>query len=104
MSSTAKMVLEVLAGPLDGAEIPLESAADWSKGGSGPLVCTWDEELGDPQAHFTVDDSGWHVGAVDAPHGTYRMNKNERLAESRQIAQGDIFRASQTWLLVRRIE
>jgi len=100
--SANDLALEILSGPLDGAAITLETGAEWSRAGDGPLAFPWDDELGQPQARFTVEDDGWYLEGLDAPHGTYRINREERLKkkEKAQLKSGDILKASQTWLLV----
>ena len=100
--SANNLVLEVLSGPLDGVVITLETEAEWSRTGETPLSFPWDAELGQPQARFTVEDDGWYLEGLDAPHGTYRINREERLKkkEKVQLKSGDILKASQTWLLV----
>jgi hypothetical protein len=39
-----------------------------------------------------------------ARHGTYRVNRDERVEEKVRLEAGDILKASNTWLLVREIE
>jgi hypothetical protein len=107
MSESRTLKLEVLSGPLDGAPITLETDAKWTCAGNGetPLTFPWDTELGDPQARFTVDaeEGRWYLEGLDAPHGTYRVNREERLTGKKvQLKGGDIIKASQTWLLVRQ--
>jgi hypothetical protein len=61
--------------------------------------------LGDPQARFTfeTEEGRWYLEALDAPHGTYRVNREERLTGRKvQLKGGDILKASNTWLLVRQ--
>ena len=98
------LLLEVLSGPLDGAAIPLEVEAEWSRAGESPLTFPWDAELGEPQARFTVEDGGWCLEGLDAPHGTYRVSREERLTGQKvQLKRGDLLKASDTWLLVRQV-
>ena len=93
--------LEILNGPLDGAPITLEAEAEWSRTGETSLSFPWDVELGEPQAQFTVEDDGWYLEGLDAPHGTYRVNREERVTgEKVKLKGGDILKASQTWLLI----
>jgi hypothetical protein len=93
----------MLSGPLDGASVTLESDAEWSRAGEGPLAFPWDAELGTPQARFTVDEGRWRLEGLNAPHGTYRVNREERVTGKQvQLERGDILKASQTGLLVRR--
>jgi hypothetical protein len=101
--SANNLVLEVLSGPLDGVAITLEAEAEWSHTGETPLSFPWDAELGQPQARFTVEEGHWHLEGLNAPHGTYRVNREERLTGKKvQLEGGDILKASQTWLLVRQ--
>jgi hypothetical protein len=103
MSTGQPLTLEVLSGPLDGAAITLEAKADWSRAGKGRLSFPWDAELGAPQARFTLKDDGWHIEGLNVQHGTYRINCEERLTgKSVSLEDGDILKASQTWLLVRQ--
>ena len=105
MSQGRRLVLEVLSGPLDGAAITLEAEVEWSRAGNGPVTFPWDGELGSPQGHFAVDEQGWGLQCVKSPHGTYRVNREERVTEARiQLAEGDLLKASHTWLLIRQIE
>ena len=71
--------------------------------GLPPLAFPWDAELGQPQAQFTIEAGRWYLeGLEDAPHGTYRINREERLTgEKVQLENGDILKASNTWLVVR---
>jgi hypothetical protein len=107
MSVEQRLVLEILSGPLDGATITLETDAEWNRAGAGEarLTFPWDTELGDPQARFTIDakEGRWYLEGLEAPHGTYRVNREERLTGKKvQLKGGDIIKASQTWLLVRQ--
>ena len=105
MSDQQQLMLEILSGPLDGAAITLEAEAEWSRAGDGPLIFPWDDELGSPQARFTVDEQGWSLQCSKSPHGTHRINKEERVTEARlQLAQGDLLKASHTWLLIHQVE
>jgi len=99
--SANNLVLEVLSGPLDGVAITLETEAEWGRTGETPLSFPWDAELGQPQARFTVEDDGWYLEGLDALHGTYRINREERVTgEKVKLKGGDILKASQTWLLI----
>lgn len=101
--SEGQLVLEILSGPLDGAITTLETEAKWSRAGDGPLAFPWDVELGEPQARFTAEEGGWWLEGLDAPHGTYRINREERIKEKVQLERGDILKASNTWLSVRQV-
>jgi hypothetical protein len=97
-----QLMLEVLNGPLDGAEIVIGEETEWSRGGDGPLAFPWDTELGEPQAKFTVDDQGWWIEDLSSPHGTYRLSgaSPERITAKWVLAADDVFKASATWLRV----
>jgi hypothetical protein len=93
--------LEVLNGPLDGATVALSQATEWTAAGQGPLSLPWDEELGQPQAHFRPDENGWTLTGQKVAHGTYRVNTDEKVTASVPLESGDLLKASGTWLLVR---
>lgn len=102
MSDQPKLTLEILSGPLDGATVVITEETAWRGAGKGPLAFPWDEELGQPQASFLPGETGWQLQVRESPHGTYRLNSGERLrAGTIQLAEGDILKASSTWLLVR---
>jgi hypothetical protein len=98
--SENKLQLEILTGPLDGTIVALDSDAEWSCIGEGPLIFPWDEELGEPQALFSRGEDGWQLEAVPSPHGTYRLNQGERVDDKVVLEDGDILKASHTWLFV----
>lgn len=100
MSKKPKLVLEILSGPLDGLTIHLEENTEWSRIGEGPLIFPWDDELGEPQARFTVEEGGWWLESLDAPHGTYYLKHGEKIKEKVQLEPSDILIASNTWLLI----
>ena len=93
--------LEVLNGPLDGATVTLEKETAWTRGRQGPLAFPWDEELGEPQAHFRPDENGWTLTGHHAAHGTHRINTREKVTSPIQLEKGDVLKASGTWFLVR---
>ncbi len=101
MSEKENLVLEILSGPLDGTTITLQGDTEWSCIGDGPLAFPWDEELGQPQARFTLDEEGWGLEGFDAPHGTYHINQGERIKDKVALEKGAILKASNTWLFVR---
>lgn len=102
MTTLRTLTLEFLSGPLDGAVVTLDSETEWTQTGEGKLAFPWDAELGAPQAHLTPDAEGWTLAGVKSPHGTYRLNTEERItAETLRLVVGDILKASNTWLLVR---
>ena len=100
MSEQQQLMLEILSGPLDGTIITLEADAEWSRAVEGPLGFPWDDELGEPQARFALDEQCWSLEGLNASHGTYRINHEERIKERVQLKRGDILKASRTWLLV----
>jgi hypothetical protein len=100
----SKLTLEVLSGPLDGAALTLEAETEWSKAGQGPLAFPWDDELGAPQARFRPTTDGWSLEGIKSPHGTYRVNREERVATPISLAKDDLLKASNTWLLVREVQ
>jgi hypothetical protein len=101
---STQLTLEILSGPLDGAVVVLEADTAWGKSVDGHLAFPWDSELGDPQARFTIEDDGWRLEGLDAPHGTYCINREERVTgKTVSVEKGDILKASETWLLVRKI-
>lgn len=103
MSEATTLTVEVLSGPLDGAVMTISAGCEWQCETGSPLSFPWDEELGNPQASFEYDQAyGWQLRCFQSSHGTYRMNRGERLSEgSIVLAGGDILKASDTWLLVR---
>jgi hypothetical protein len=96
--------LEVLTGPLDGHIISLQADAEWTGAGSGPLAFPWDDELGEPQVLLTLDEHGWGIESRKSPHGTYRINQEEKVQGRIQLEQGDVLKASNTWLLIHRLD
>ena len=96
------MEIEILSGPLDGACVTLRESTEWSRAGGGPLSFPWDDELGEPQARFTLDEEGWGLEGVSTRHGTYRVNTNERVVAWLRLSAGDILKSCQTWMQVRR--
>jgi hypothetical protein len=102
--SDPKLSLEILNGPLDGQVVTLEAETTWGKEGEGPLIFPWDRELGTPQARFFPQGEGWWLEGHSAPHGTYCVNRGERVEGKVQLEAGYLLKASDTWLLVRQTE
>ena len=103
MAAEHPLTLEVLSGPLDGSIIVLETTTEWSRDGDGPLAFPWDAELGVPQARFILEQGRWYLEGLEAAHGTYRVNREERLTGRKVVLEReDILKASRTWLLVRQ--
>jgi hypothetical protein len=104
VSKQQELKIEVLSGPLDGHTVSLQADTDWTGTGSGPLAFPWDDELGEPQARFTLDDQGWGVEGRKSPHGTYHMNREEKVRDRIRLESGDVLKASRTWLLIQSID
>lgn len=102
--SNPKLSLEILSGPLDGHVMTLETETSWSKEGEEALSFPWDEELGVPQARIFPEGGRWWLKGYDAPHGTYCISRGERIEEKAQVEDGDMLKASGTWMLVCKIE
>ena len=96
--SRPRLTLELVSGPLDGHQVVLENEAKWTKEGQGALAFPWDSELGSPQARFFLKGRTWRLEGYDAPHGTYL--DMERVKRKVQLGEGDLLKASQTWMLV----
>jgi hypothetical protein len=97
--SKGQLVLEILSGPLDGHKVAIEKETNWSQKGEGQLIFPWDTELGDPQARFFKDGEEWRLEGFQAKHGTYCLNRQEKIEKSVKLKQGDMLKASETWLL-----
>lgn len=101
MQHTPTLTLEILSGPLDGGTLTLTNETEWTRASSGPLAFPWDAELGTPQARLAPDTKGWTLTGVQSPHGTYRLNTEERITtEKLRLTEGDILKAGATWLFV----
>ncbi len=98
-----KLSLEILNGPLDGQIVTLETETVWGKEGDSPLSFPWDTELGTPQARFFPKAEKWWIEGYEAPHGTYCLNREQRIEEKKHIEQGYLLKASETWLMVSQI-
>ncbi len=103
MSEKQHLHLEVLSGPLDGQVVELTEETEWGRGVSGPLSFPWDGELGEPQARLGPDEAGWWLEGLDAPHGTYLINREEKVRGKVRLERGDLLKASGTWLMVRGV-
>lgn len=102
--SDKRLVLEILNGPLDGHNVKLEKETLWSKKGEGPLTFPWDKKLGEPQARFFCEGGEWWVEGFKASHGTYRLNREERVEGKVRLVARDMLKASESWLLICKIE
>ncbi len=89
------MKLEILNGPTE---------TTWSKEGDSPLSFPWDIELGDKQARFFLEEGNWWIEGYDTPHGTYCLNREQRVEGKKQIEHGDLLKASETWMMVSHID
>lgn len=98
-----KLRLEILNGPLDGQIVTLETEAFWGKEGDDPLSLPWDAELGAPQARFFPKAGTWWIEGYKSPHGTYCLNRETKIEEKMQIEQGDLLKASETWMMVNHV-
>lgn len=101
MSQNPKFELEILAGPLDGCIISLEAETEWTRKAGGLLSFPWDEELGEPQAHFKPVEDGWKLEGTNAKRGTHILRKDEEDHLPVILQPGDIIKASSTWLYVK---
>lgn len=100
MSKKSSLILQVINGPLDGLEIILTHSMDLSKTGETSLSFPWDDELGNPQATFGLENGNWTLTPHNSPHHTYRINTEETISEKTSLVKGDILKASRTWLIV----
>jgi len=94
--------LEVMNGPLDGQIITLQEDSDWSRAGNGALSFPWDAELGAPQARITFADVAWWLEPCASSRST--RHNGEVVTAKVTLAQGDWFKAANTWLCVRQVE
>lgn len=99
-----RLTLELLNGPLDGHVVTLEGETIWGAKGEGPLIFPWDAELHERQARFFPEEGTWWLEGYPARHGTYCVNREERIEKKFHLEPGDILKASDTWLLVRQAE
>lgn len=99
------LTIEILTSPLDGHLITLEDEAIWGAHQAGPLAFPWDTELHERQARLFTQDGHWQVEGYPARHGTYRLSENqqERVEASVQLETGDYLKASDIWLLIKKI-
>lgn len=104
MNDEKKIEIELLTGPLDGLVIKLTEPTEWTQSVGSLLSFPWDNELGQPQSRFFVEDDQWILEPVDSPHGTYIVNKKKRLSEKLVLQKGDILKASRTWMMIKAIE
>jgi hypothetical protein len=103
MSESQGLTLEILSGPLDGAEIRLEAETEWRHTPGSQLSFPWDEELGEPQARLTQEEEGWSIEVFPSLHRTYRFRPRwvEQIEASTVLKAGDVLKSSKTWMRVR---
>lgn len=104
MNSRKKIIFEILAGPLDGHVITLENDTEWTRAVGSLLSFPWDDDLGQPQGRFLIEENQWMIEPFNSPHGTYFVNRETSLSERAVLQEGDLLKASRTWIMVRLIE
>ena len=100
MSKTT-LTVEVLSGPLDGYTILLTGETVWTQAESSPLSFLWDDQLGTPQAHFSVEGREWYLEALPNQRSTRRNGK--RIKGRIPLAKNDLLQAANSWLLITAI-
>ena len=104
LKDKAKLTLEIVAGPLDGYVLSIEGETFWTCSRSSPLGFPWDQELGNPQGRFFMKDGSWMLESCKVKHGTYHCVRNGgKIEQAICLSEGDLLKASETWLLVRKI-
>lgn len=105
MNNQNKLEVEILTGPLDGHIVTLVGDTEWTRSaGSILLTFPWDDELGQPQSHFIIEDDKWLIEPCDSLHGTYILNRELKLSEKTILQEGDILKASRTWMRIKSIK
>ena len=104
MIENNKLVLEILTGPLDGHIVTLKGETKWTQSVGSLLSFPWDDELGQPQGRFIVEEGKWLIEPFSSPHGTYILNKDVKLPNKTILEKGDLLKASRTWMLIKAIE
>jgi len=94
-----KLSLEFMSGPLDGHVVQIEGETEWSKEGEGPLSFPWDEELGTPQARFSLEKGEWWLEVVSTRRST--RHNMEQVEGKVALNKGDLLKASDSWLRVK---
>jgi hypothetical protein len=101
----ARLFIEFLSGPLDGHRVELTGPTDWTGAGSGPLVQTWETQLGRPQAQFVYEEAFWWLEPYEAPQPTRVRNHANMAVKGRlRLQNGDILESCHSWLLVEIVE
>jgi len=103
MSRKAKLELEVLGGPLDGHVIVLETKTVWTRQSGSLLSFPWDASLGEPQAYFMDVEQGWLLEHARAKRGTHVIRSDQESQLPTLLEEGDILKASNTWLRIRSV-
>ena len=98
--SKSQLSFEILTGPLDGHPVSLDRETLWTKSDDEELSFPWDEELGTPQAKIFLDDDKWYLEAFKSAHGTYCINRKEKITGKIELRKGDRLKASETWLKI----
>jgi len=98
-----KLILEILSGPLDGHILALEDETAWGRSGEGPLIFPWDTELSSCQGRFFPEEGNWWIESCSGDHGTYCINRQERVDGRLQLKADDLLSSCSTFLLVREI-
>jgi hypothetical protein len=103
MTRKPKLELEVLGGPLDGYVISLETKTEWTRQPGSLLSFPWDMSLGEPQAFFMNVEQGWVLEHANAKRGTHIIRSDYEDQLPTILRDGDILKASNTWLKVRSV-
>ena len=101
MSKHSKLELEILTGPLDGHIVLLDTETEWTRQVGSQLSFPWDEELGEPQARFSLIASGWQLERANAKRGTHVLRQDVEESLPAVLVAGDIVKASNTWMCVK---
>ena len=101
--SAAKLLLEVLTGPLDGAHLRLEAETEWTRQPGSLLSFPWDADLDEPQARFIPGEDGWSLQPSGAKRGTHLFRPDAEDSLPAVLQTDDMLKASSTWLKVHAI-
>jgi hypothetical protein len=104
MSSRKKIIFEILAGPLDGHVITLENDTEWTRAVGSLLSFPWDDDLGQPQGRFLIEENQWMIEPFNSPHGTYIINREIKLSNKIGLQKGDLIKASATWIMIKDVD
>lgn len=95
-----KIRLEILSGPLDGHIVSLEKDTYLTRLPGDLLSFPWDEELGKPQSHFIVNESGWQLDPIRSKHNTIVLRSGKKVLLPTKLQVGDIIKSCTTFLMV----